>query len=332
MPRGKRLTEKEQGKALALFAEGFSQVAIAKRLQRSRSVIQNLLRDPDAYGQTKRPGRKPVLSGPAKRALLRAARKGEMSANQLRIHFKLPIKLSRVKEILRKEPSLAWKPMVRAPAMTESHVKNRLRWCMDRVGWSVEKWERVVFTDEKKFNLDGPDGFRYYWHDLRGEPKVFSKRQNGGGSLMVWGGFSSQGTTNLAIISGNQNSSKHIQTLWDYLIPFVEDCHAGDWTLQQDGASVHRSHETQGWLAANEIDVLEWPAKSPDLNPIENLWGIMARRVYKGCRQFQSVEELEECVMETWFDLRSQYLTKLVESMPRRMGEVIRMQGRATKY
>ena len=47
----------------------------------------------------------------------------------------------------------------------------------------------VIFTDEKKFNLDGPDGFKYYWHDLRPEPEWFSKRAFGGGSLMVWAGI-----------------------------------------------------------------------------------------------------------------------------------------------
>ena len=53
---------------------------------------------------------------------------------------------------------------------------------------------RQFFSDEKKFNLDGPDGFRYYWHDLRKEPK--SKRVQGGGNVMAWDAFSSLGNTN----------------------------------------------------------------------------------------------------------------------------------------
>jgi len=101
--------------------------------------------------------------------------------------------------------------------------------------------------------------------------------------------------------------------------------------LQQDGASIHRSDETKAWLKGNQIETLEWPAKSPDLNPIENLWGIMARRVYEVFQKFESVQDLEECIMEKWFDL-SQNTLKLVESMPRRVGEVIRMHGRPTKY
>ncbi|UMM13991.1 hypothetical protein L5515_001994 [Caenorhabditis briggsae] len=52
-------------------------------------------------------------------------------------------------------------------------------------------WDKIIFSDEKKFNLDGPDGFNSYWHDLKKDPLHFSKRNFGGGRLMVWGAFSS---------------------------------------------------------------------------------------------------------------------------------------------
>ncbi|GJQ75828.1 hypothetical protein Trydic_g17897 [Trypoxylus dichotomus] len=50
-----------------------------------------------------------------------------------------------------------------------------------------EKWKKVVFTDEKQFSVDGPDGFQHYWHNLRKEPKVISGRSQGGEGVMVWG-------------------------------------------------------------------------------------------------------------------------------------------------
>ena len=103
-----------------------------------------------------------------------------------------------------------WQKMKKVLCMTLRHTERRLEWAMEKVGWSVEKWSGVVFTDEKKFNLDGPDGFRYYWHDIRNEPRIFSKQQNGGGSLMTWGGFSANGKTNIAICSSKQNYAKHI--------------------------------------------------------------------------------------------------------------------------
>jgi len=58
-----------------------------------------------------------------------------------------------------------------------------------------DSWQACIFTDEKKFNLDGPDGNQYYWHDKR-KPKLrFTKRQQGGGGIMFWGGMGWNGLT-----------------------------------------------------------------------------------------------------------------------------------------
>jgi len=94
MPRGTQLSSIEQGKALALQAEGYSLLAIARRLKRCRTALRNFLRSPTQHGQKKRSGRKPVLSASAKRCLFREAHKGEMTANELRKRLNLPIKLS----------------------------------------------------------------------------------------------------------------------------------------------------------------------------------------------------------------------------------------------
>ena len=59
--------------------------------------------------------------------------------------------------------------------MTKAHQQNRLNWVKDHMSWKSE-YERVIFSDKKKFNLDGPDVFSYYWHDLRKEVATF---QNG---------------------------------------------------------------------------------------------------------------------------------------------------------
>ena len=72
---------------------------------------------------------------------------------------------------------------------------------------------------------------------------------------------------------------------------------------------------------------MEWPAVSPDLNPIENLWGILARDVYRNARQFQTKEQLKEQVMRSWADIGSATLENLVNSMPKRCRDVKRAKG-----
>ncbi|GBM50036.1 hypothetical protein AVEN_69615-1 [Araneus ventricosus] len=86
----------------------------------------------------------------------------------------------------------------------------------------VNKWMAVIFSDEKKWNLDGPDLNIKYWHDFRKEPRSFFSRQSGSGSMMVWVAFGFNGQVGLDFLDGRQNSPKYIETLENHLMPFAE--------------------------------------------------------------------------------------------------------------
>ena len=86
-----------------------------------------------------------------------------------------------------------------------------------QIFWKSE-WDGIIFFDEKKFNLDRPDKCQYYWHYLQKDPEFFKKRIGGRGSVMVWGGISVKRKSDLAILTGCQNSKK----LKNYLLPFSE--------------------------------------------------------------------------------------------------------------
>ncbi|KAG6941567.1 hypothetical protein JG687_00019574 [Phytophthora cactorum] len=79
-------------------------------------------------------------------------------------------------------------------ALTAAHKAHRLALAKRMVVTSQTGWERIIFSDEKKFNLDGPDGLQSYWHNVRRPQRTTVRRQNGGGSVIVWSAFSAKGS------------------------------------------------------------------------------------------------------------------------------------------
>jgi hypothetical protein len=139
---------------------------------------------------------------------------------------------------------------------------------------------QIVFSDEKKFNLDRPDSFNCYWKDLRKEPYFFSKHNFGGGTYMVLGAVSSLGTLQLAFTTACMDSAEYIQVLENHLLLYLRRFHRIPLVYQQDNAAIHRSNATKAWFNQCRIELLEWPVRSPDCNPMENVWAIPVRRVY----------------------------------------------------
>lgn len=186
--------------------------------------------------------------------------------------------------------------------------------------------------DEKKFNLDGPDGLAHYWHDLRKEERIFSAKQSGGESVMIWGAMSFYGLSHIRVVKDTMNSAKYCKVLEEFLFPFAAETLGERWVFQQDNASVHTSNLTKKWFVDNSVSVLDWPAKSPDLNIIENLWGVLARRVFKDGRQYSSKKELQDGILVAWRSITEDYLGRLYKSIPNKANGCPGKQGGKTKY
>ena len=327
MPKAKMLSDEERITILANARANMSDKDIATLVDRNINTIRRFLKDPDAYGTAKHPGRPPLLDPTSRRRLIREATKGKASSRQLVTICDLPVKDRRVRQLLQSDPKFVYKKRLSGPVLTDAHKKARLKYAQQMLVESRD-WSAVIFSDEKKFNLDGPDGWQYYWHHLDHEEQWFSKRQSGGGGIMVWGAFSSLGKSELCVLEGKQDSFAYTVTLSDYMLPFGHANYGHDFVFMQDNASIHTSRETRRWFSDNNITILPHPAKSPDLNPIENLWAIVARRVYANGRQFLDQESLKRAVFAAWDEISTEVLKNLVNSMPNRCTEVLLNSGK----
>lgn len=95
---------------------------------------------------------------------------------------------------------------------------------------------------------------------------------------------------------------------------------------------MHTSRIAQAWFAENEIEVLPWPSRSPDCNPIENIWGYIVKKIYKYDFRPNNREELIAAIQQEWATLTPQYTQTLAQSMNRRLASVIQQNGAPTKY
>lgn len=166
MGHGKPLNEEEKSKISTLKDYmNMSNRQIAKEINRGKGVIANFLKNRENYGQNYKTGRPSTISNAQKRRLIRSASNSFKTANELKIENNLSVSVRRVRQILNGSEHLKYKKMKRKPMLSPANIQARKRYAIEHIHWTHE-WRTIIFSDEKKFNLDGPDGYSYYWHDL----------------------------------------------------------------------------------------------------------------------------------------------------------------------
>ncbi|KAI2647801.1 Transposable element Tcb1 transposase [Labeo rohita] len=184
------------------------------------------------------------------------------------------------------------------PLLNQKQRQKRLTWATENQHWTVAQWSKVLFSDESKFCMSfGNQGARV-WRKTgeREMPKCLKSSVKYPQSVMVWGAMSAA-----------VNAASY-----------------------QDLAPAHSAKTTGKWFTDHGITVLNWPANSPDLNPIENLWDIVKKKL-RDTRP-NTLDELKATIEASWASITPQQCHRLIASMPRRIEAVISAKGFLTKY
>ena len=192
----------------------------------------------------------------------------------------------------------------------------------------------VIFSDESKF-IVGKYHARYVRRKTgqRYEDKFIEKGENRGrGDAMIWGAFSYFGYTPLVRIDCRLNANGYTRLLENNLLPHVNTLLPNGGVYQQDNAPIHTAATTMEWLNDNGIRTMPWPALSPDMNPIEQVWSELSCGIQG--EQINNSEELFARLSNCWNTKLAQlpFREKYTSSMVRRVRALHAVRGSYTKY
>ena len=221
----------------------------------------------------------------------------------------------------------------RKPLLTNQQKKKRVIFSKKYLNWDLEKWKTVLWSDEATFTVTGNRGGKVRLR--RGADPFHPKYTEGTvkhpDSVMVWGAFGYHGAGKLVVLPKNLtvNKDRYLELLADHLEDCFTVCQSE--IFQQDSAPAHTAKLIHEWFEWVGVDYIrDWPGNSPDLNPIENLWGLIKRRL-RG-RDTSTVPKLVKEIQDIWEHFEPSLLQNLALSVPLRLKSCVKRKGHPTKY
>lgn len=342
----RKIADQKRRQVLECLEQGKSSRQTALECNISKSKVSEIKNSAGILTPRPKSGPKPKLSPREQRLLVQSISSGEsksavQATKMINSTRSRPVSAETVRRSL-KEANFKAKKKVKKPQLTPRHRKARLDWAIAHKDWTEDDWKRVLWTDETKINRLNSDGLEYCWvrpSEVLSERQIQPTVKFGGGSIMVWGCISWFGVGKLGRIEGKMDSAKFINILELNLLPTIDAISlvsdlpsSNSLIFQQDNDPKHTSAKSREWFKSHHISPMQWPAQSPDLNPIEMVWKQVKDKLGRYQEQPRGILELWERTQAEWKKIDTNYCQALIRSMPNRCKLVIKSRGGPIRY
>ena len=335
-----KTTPELRGKIIGMYESGELKSTIAEKLKLNPKTVSLWIKRHEEEGNLncKERGHKEKCTTRTEDEKILEYVKNNPMTTTVEIRRKLKINCS-AQTILRrmKENKINHYTPAIKPALSINNKEQRLGFALQYISEDNEFWRKVIFTDEKTFSTsDQTQKHVYRLKNTRYEEKnISTNRRSGRIDLGFWGWVSGDVVGELVPIEGKFTGEKYLEILEQVLIPTVKSVYSDFHVifLVEDNSPIHRSKIVRNWIN-NRKDIIriDWPANSPDLNIIENIWKLVVKDW--DITKTRNKENLKEHVIKSWESLREKpdLMSNYSNTMQRRLIDVIKVGGGYTKY
>lgn len=224
------------------------------------------------------------------------------------------------------ENKITYHPKIAISPVTDRHKRNRVQFSMQFANIPYQNIPQIIFTDESTVEVNLKNGGVWRKRGFYNE-SAFYIREAHPLRVMVWGAIGPLGfRTPLILVRGNMDSESYIQMLRDnQIFPMISQAFGNHWWYQQDNAPPHCSKWSREQLQTMVPNLLEWPARSPDLSPIEHLWGYLKSKI--AGKHFSSEQCLFDTLSKEWAEMPFEVVHNAYSSFQARCKVCFKYQG-----